>query len=100
MVRNGPHSCAAVVTVDDAANGVTMDKYLRIHLHARVGDEVEISPVTPREASAGIQGPVGPARSARHLFFFCAKKRRSSPDGRPPRGEPTRGLSTRLAVLT
>nr|CEL14992.1 hypothetical protein [Kibdelosporangium sp. MJ126-NF4] len=34
------------------------------------------------------------------LEFTGGTKRMSSPDGRPPRGEPTRGLSTRLAVLT
>nr|CTQ90520.1 hypothetical protein [Kibdelosporangium sp. MJ126-NF4] len=34
------------------------------------------------------------------LEFARGTKSMSSPDGRPPRGKPTCGLSTRLAVLT
>nr|CEL16205.1 hypothetical protein [Kibdelosporangium sp. MJ126-NF4]CTQ94130.1 hypothetical protein [Kibdelosporangium sp. MJ126-NF4] len=34
------------------------------------------------------------------LEFARGSKSVSSPDGRPPRGKPTRGLFTRLAVLT
>jgi transitional endoplasmic reticulum ATPase len=49
-VRNGPHRCVAVAAGGDAGSGVAMDKYLRIHLHARVGEEVEISPAAPGEA--------------------------------------------------
>jgi transitional endoplasmic reticulum ATPase len=49
MLRNGPHICAAVVA-GAGGPGVAMDKYLRIHLHAKVGDEIEIGPVAPRDA--------------------------------------------------
>nr|CEL20016.1 hypothetical protein [Kibdelosporangium sp. MJ126-NF4] len=34
------------------------------------------------------------------LEFARGTNSMSSPDGRPPRGKPTHGLSTRLALLT
>jgi transitional endoplasmic reticulum ATPase len=48
VVRNGSRSCAAVVAGEGP--GVALDKYLRIHLHARVGDEVDVEPAAPPEA--------------------------------------------------
>lgn len=41
-LRNGSHSGAAIVARTAVGNTVALDKYLRIHLHAKVGDEVEM----------------------------------------------------------
>lgn len=49
LLRNGPHSCGAIVA-SSGGKGVAMDKFLRIHLHARVGDEIDVLPEVPRHA--------------------------------------------------
>ncbi len=54
MVRNGTQECAALVADagTGAGAGIAMDKYLRIQLRAKVGDEVEVVPAVLPDAAA------------------------------------------------